>query len=231
MKNHGFEFYQNYIDKVMRLQGEVYSGIKRIINERLHVFSLENKRKALVLDVGSGGLIPYDHSLAEKITLMDLFPRSSDIILPKNAEWIVDDILLYRDKNTKYDIIILANMIHHLADKNNNIIQNMKICFNNCARLVDEKGLIYIFDGTCPAILTRLQDILYPFYSFIFLKILKFTYTRIPSLNEIIYCLHQERLSAKCEFFKQPKWIGQIYWKVPLKIYPMKYACIRASLK
>lgn len=229
--NSSFEFYHDYEERVMKLQFEVYNEIKRIINDYLHTFVLKNNRKATVLEIGSGGLISFDHRLSAKITILELFPKPNKIILPENTEWIIGDILLDEDRGKKYDLILLSSVIHHLADKNNNIIKNLKLCFNNCMKLLDINGCLYIFDGTCPPLLTKLQDICYSLYTFLLLRIFKFTYVRILSLKEIYKCLQEGGFNPSYEFFKQPKYIGQMYWRVPLKFYPLRFSCVKAYLK
>lgn len=229
--NSGFEFYHNYEERVMKLQHEVYNETKRIINEYLLRFMLENNRKATILDVGGAGLIAFDPKLAARVTILDLFTKPDKVILPENAEWVIGDILLDGVKGRKYDVIVLSSVIHHLSDMNNNILKNVRACFNNCMKLLDKNGCIYIFDGTCSPFLARLQDILYPFYTFLLLKIFKFIYVRILSLKEIDKCLEDEGFYSSYEFFKQPKWIGQIYWRVPMKLYPLEFSCIKAYRK
>jgi 2-polyprenyl-3-methyl-5-hydroxy-6-metoxy-1,4-benzoquinol methylase len=168
--NSSFEFYYDYEERVMRLQHEMYNEIKRILNEYLLRFLVENNRKATILDAGGGGLIAFDPKLSAGVTILDLFPKPNKIILPENADWIIGNILCDKANGRKYDVLLLSSVIHHLADKNNNIIKNLKSCLNNCTKLLNKNGCIYIFDGTCSPFLARLQDVYYPVQTFFFIK-------------------------------------------------------------
>lgn len=228
-----FNFSNNYSNAVMNLQPEVYNEIRRIIDEVLKNFFSANKRKPLVLDIGAAGLLPYDTSLAEKITILDLFPKPNDVQLAENVQWCIGDVLSQDIDITlstrKFDIIVMASLLHHLCDKNNNILMHIDACFRNCRRLLRKEGSIYIFEGTCPATIAKLQDIVYHLYSFL-AKILGFAFVRILTFKEILRALSNAGFTAKIVLFTQPRHMAVLFWRVPAVLYPVRISAIYASL-
>ncbi len=228
-----FEFFDNYSNSVKHLQPELYREIEKILNNEFNSFYEKNKRRPVVLDIGSAGILPYDVNLTEKTVILDLFNKPKYFQLSESSEWIKGDILSDTIvpellKNSKFDFIIMSSLLHHLCNKNNNIITNLKICFLHSRLLLSKNGKICIFESTCSHWITKFEDFFYPVYSWILLKILKFTYVRMTSFDEIITALNDAGLEAKDITFKQPRFIAQMYWRIPTKIYPLKIKAILA---
>lgn len=226
-----FEFYKNYAESAQKLQPELYDEINRILNSEFTLFFNTFNRKPIVLDIGSAGLLPYDLSLIEKCVLLDLFNKPDVLLMGSNCEWITGDILseklppLFQDISG-YDFIIMSSLLHHLCNEKNDIINNLKICFSHSRLLLSENGKICIFESTCSVNLAKIEDFFYPVYSRILLKILKFTYVRMLSVDEIIMTLNDSGLKTECIPFKQPSYIAQMYWRIPIKFYPLKISAI-----
>jgi|GEM_PF-4843902 len=232
-KNGSFEFFEDYSSAVQNLQPELYCEIKRILNNEFRLFYEINKRKPVVLDIGSAGVLPYDVNLTENIVILDLFNKPNILQLKENCEWITGDILSDQIvpillKKDKFDFIIMSSLLHHLCDDNNNIIKNLKIAFFHSRELLSKIGKICIFESTCSKPLTKMEDLVYPIYSRILLKVLKFTYVRMVSVNEITTSLHHSELQTEIIPFKQPRHIAQMYWRIPTAIYPLKIMAIFA---
>jgi len=53
----------------------------------------------------------------------------------------------------------------------------------------------------------------------------------MTSVDEIITALNDAGLQTKDIPFKQPRFIAQMYWRIPTKIYPLKIHAIFAYEK
>lgn len=234
IKSGSFEFFEDYSSSIQKIQPELYQEIRRILNDEFKLFYNKNKRKPIILDIGSAGVLPYDTKLVENVIILDLFDKPKNIILKENCQWIVGDVLsnqviqISQEIERKFDFIIMSSLLHHLCDENNNILKNLKLSFAHSKLLLSKSGKICIFESVCPKFLSKIEDLIYPIYSKILLKVLKFTYVRMVSVYEIIECLDHVKLKSEIIPFRQPRYIAQMYWKVPTSIYPLKIQAIFA---
>ena len=226
-KSGSFEFFDNYSNSVKQLQPELYLEIEKILNSEFNSFYEINKRKPVVLDIGSAGILPYDVNFTEKIIILDLFNKPKSLKLSESAEWLTGNILSTTivselTKKYRFDFIIMSSLLHHLCDENNNIMKNLKICFYQSRSLLTQNGKICIFESTCSNWITKFEDFFYPFYTWILLRILNFTFVRIISVDEIVTTLKETKFRVEFVPFTQPRYIAQMYWRIPTKIYPLK---------
>lgn len=228
-----FEFYDNYSESAQKLQPELYDEIRNILNREFNLFFDTYNRKPIVMDIGSAGLFPYDLSLMERLVILDIFDKPEELQLDPGCEWITGDILSSDlssriKRYGKFDYIIMSSLLHHLCHENNGIITNLKTCFFHSSIFLSDNGKICIFESTCPKFLTKIEDFCYPLYSKILKDILKFTFVRMLSLDEIISSLENVGLKPMIVPFKQPRYIAQMYWSVPTRFYPLKINTIFA---
>jgi len=193
-------------------------------------------RKPSIMDIGAAGVIAYDPSLCEKITIIDLFPKPSNINLPKNCIWLVGNVLSDNFNegeitHQKYDIILMSSILHHLCDYNNNILNNINKSFTNLSKVMSDNGILLIFESTCPNSIAKFEDLIYPITRQLLTKIFKFTFVRLLSLKEIELELTRADFTYEVLPFRQPKFIAQMYWRVPSCIYPLKINAILTKLK
>jgi hypothetical protein len=233
IKSGSFEFFDNYPGSVKKLQPELYGEIEKILNTEFNSFFETNQRKPVVLDIGSAGILSYNVNLTEKIVILDLFDKPEYLQLSASSEWITGDILSDNviselTKNYRFDFIIMSSLLHHLCNENNNLLKNLKVCFFHSQLLLSKNGKICIFESTCSNWIAKSEDFFYPIYSWILLKVLKFTYVRMLSVNEIVTTLKDTGLQTEWIPFKQPRYIAQMYWRIPTKIYPLKITAIFA---
>lgn len=224
-------FADNYEERVKTTQGELYEEIERILNLEIDSFILKTGFKPSLLDIGGAGLFLYDTDKLSRVTILDLFLRPDNIKMSPNSEWIKGNILDEKLVLGKYDIVIMSSLLHHLCNARNGINNNLRTCLRNVKKLLNESGRAYIFEGTCPVFFTILQDILYPVYSRILTGILKFTYVRMTSFNEIYQALKINGFSIYEIDFKQPKYVALIFKKIPTKFTPLTVHAIVAYLK
>ncbi len=189
-----FEFYDNYPDTVKKIQPELYHEIRKIMDNELNSFFTKYHRKPIILDIGSAGVLPYDQDLIENVVILDLFNKPPSLKLNNNCEWIVGDIL---SENLSprlreyggFDFIIMSSLLHHLCDENNNIVKNLEACFSRSARMLSRDGSICIFESTCSKNIAKIEDFIYPLYSKILKNLLRFTFVRMVSADEVLATL------------------------------------------
>ena len=232
-KSGSFEFFEDYSTSVRNLQPEYYSEIKRILDAEFQVFYEKNGKKPVVLDIGAAGVLPYDITLTEKIIILDLFEKPKNIQLNSCCEWVTGDILSDQIvstllKKSKFDFIIMSSLLHHLCDEKNNLMANLIIGFSHCQLLLAKQGKICVFESTCSKKLTKLEDFCYPFYSWILLNLFKFTHVRMVSVEEIISSLSYLGLQTEQISITQPRYIAQMYWRIPAHFLPLRISAIFA---
>lgn len=223
-----FESMDDFVNKAKVITPEYYQEVNRIIDRHLNDFMEKSRRKPNLADIGGAGVLSFDVTIPNKICIMDIFPKPDQLVLPDNVEWITQNIL---DENMphkeKYDIVIMSGVLHHLADKHNNIGRNVAICLKNVKGFLASGGCCLIFESICPPHFDKIQDLLYPIYSRILTKALKFPYARLLSLREITHTLKAMGSHYRMLDFKQMKQHYFAGYKVSSKIYPISYVCVK----
>jgi SAM-dependent methyltransferase len=227
-------FSDNYAEKT-KANNELNGEIKTIINNEIDKYIQRAGEKPTLLDIGCAGLYLYNPANIRKITMLDLFCKPGNVELTPNTEWFIGNILSLDSKkdlpNEQYDFIIMSSLLHHLCNSNNKIKENLFIAFQNCRHLLKKEGKILIFESTCPRIFCQIEDIIYPVYSFILVKIFKFTFVRMTCVQEIFQCLKDNSFSTSLIHIRQPKFICMLFLKIPLLFTPLKIQSIFAGLK
>ncbi|SRR6266478_6389639 len=227
-----FDFFDDYARKVYDLQPELYGEIRRLVDGKLRTFAQEFGRKPVVLDVGGAGLIPFDVSLVEHMDILDLFPMPSHVRLPDRCHWSVGDVLSAPSMAALrggYDFVLMFSLLHHLCGAKNGIRQNIATCFKNARSVLQPKGSLLIVESTCSPGMAALEDLLYPLYSVVLKRVLDFTYVRMLSTAEISDALRRAGFAETQEEFRQPKYIAQMFWRVPLWMYPLRVSFFSAK--
>ena len=227
-----FAFYEDYEKTVFALQPELYREIGSIIDSEIRRFVERTGSPPRIMDVGSAGVTPFDTALARSTTILDLFEKPPNLALKSNVVWRVGDILdTQAVKACEFDIVIISSVLHHLADRRNNVVANIELAFRNISSYLKRGGVLLIFESVCPNALATAQDLLYPVYSRILVRLFKFTYVRMLSLGEIVRALNSAGLSQEEVPFRQPSHIAQMRWRVPSKYYPLKVCCLKATTR
>lgn len=230
----GFGFFDDYAEKVYKLQPELYDEIRRIIDGKFRLFAREFGRKPVVLDIGGAGLIPFDPLLVDRMDILDLFEKPRQLRLPENCRWIVGDVLVRSSMDSlglRYDFVLMFSLLHHLCGPKNDIRNNLLACFENARSVLDrDHGSLAIVESTCSGGIALLEDALYPFYSRILRRVFGFTYVRMVSKAEITSAFEHAGLRCIEEQFRQPRYIAQMFWRVPLWIYPLRVSFFSASV-
>lgn len=222
-----FESMDDFVNKSKVITPEYYQEVNRIINRHLNEFVEEFGRKPNLADIGGAGVLSFDVTIPNKICIMDIFPKPEQLILPGNVEWVTQNILdESMPHKEKYDIVIMSGVLHHLADKDNNIRRNLTICLKNMKKILAAEGYCLIFESICPPYLDTMQDLLYPLYSRILTIAFKFPYARLLSLKEVTDALKAMDFHYKMLDFKQLKQHYFAGCKVSSKIYPISYICV-----
>jgi len=219
-----FEFFEDYYSEAQKLAPDFYKEVRKILNRTFTSFYQTYNRKPIILDVGSAGIMSYDIERIEKVVILDLFSQPNGLILSGDPDWVIGDILSDNIADRlkifgKFDYIIICGVLHHLCDEHNNIIKNLNRSLNHAMSLLSDEGAVCIFESTCPAIITKIEDFFYPLYSLILKKIFKFAFVRLLCGKEINTALVGNKFAIENIPFKQPRWIHQLYWSVPTSIY------------
>src|SRR5262249_7945551 len=158
-----------------------------------------------VLDVGSAGVVSFDPQLCESTTILDLFPQPATLHLPERVYWRVGDILQSdSEEGNRYDIVLMSSVLHHLADAGNHVLRNVRVAFENVTHRLRPSGVLLVFESFCPGVLALMQDILYPLYSRLLVRLLKFTYVRMLAVREVLDALEAAALVPEEIPFRQP---------------------------
>jgi SAM-dependent methyltransferase len=225
-----FQFFDDYEQKVYGLQPELYGEIRSILERELRLFADRTKRLPKVMDVGSAGLIPFDPELTESTTILDLFPKPPNVTLKPKVRWDVGDILEPSPPDDgNWDIVVMSSVLHHLADRQNHAVANVRRAFENISARLRPGGVLLIFESVCSPPLAIAQDLLYPVYSRVLVKLLRFTYVRMLSLTELARALLAAGLPHDELPFRQPPYIAQMRWRVPSKYYPLTVRCLKST--
>lgn len=227
-----FGFFEDYARTVYDLQPALYDEIRRIVDAKLRAFAREFGRKPVVLDVGGAGLIPFDVSLVEHLEILDLFPMPPQVRLPERCRWSVGDVLSPSSMPARtggYDFVLMFSLLHHLCGPKNGIRRNVAASFQNARSVLRPHGALLIVESTCSRRVAALQDVLYPLYSVLLKRLFKFTYVRMLAREEISEALRSAGFSDTTVEFQQPKYIAQLFWKVPLWMYPLRVSCYAAT--
>jgi hypothetical protein len=223
-----FEFYADYEKTVYELQPEMYREVQRITESELREIAKSFGRLPRVLDVGAAGLIPYDVTLAESVTILDLFPKPPSMKLKDRVLWEAGNILEHRSvDDERYEVVVMSSVLHHLADKHNNARANVALAFKNVAKRLKPGGALFIFESTCHGALSVLQDLLYPVTSRVLVSVMNFTRVRMLSRLEVMGALDGSGLVHTEVQFRQPPYIAQVRWRVPSKYYPLSISCFK----
>ena len=219
----------DFAAKVKEITPEYYQEVNRIVDKCLYDFLVNFGRKPSLLDIGGAGVLPFDFQIPDKICIMDIFQKPDQMMLPDNVEWVVQNILSedipYKEK---YDFVILSGVLHHLADKHNNIIPHLKMCLGNATKLLTGGGCCLIFESICPPHFNKIQDALYPLYSIILTKVLQFPYARFLTLREITTALNAMKLNYSMIDFKKIKQHYLVGYQVSSKICAViNYVCFQ----
>jgi hypothetical protein len=164
--------------------------------------------------------------------ILDLFPMPAHVRLPEHCRWSVGDVLSVSSLaklRGGYDFVLMFSLLHHLCGPRNGIRQNVATAFNNVRAVLQPHGSLLIVESTCSRAVAALEDVLYPLYSVILKRMLGFTYVRMLSTAEISQALRNAGLADTQEKFRQPKFIAQMFWKVPLWMYPLRVSFFSAK--
>ena len=51
----------------------------------------------------------------------------------------------------QWDVVLMSSVLHHLADRHNNAVANVKRAFRNVSARLRDDGALVIFESVCPS--------------------------------------------------------------------------------
>lgn len=128
-----FDEYEDYVQRVMSIQGTVYKNTKKEID-------LLMQGANRVLDIGNGGVINYNYENLKQLTCLDISvnQKSAEYYQNnKNIQFIEGNALDLNIPKDSYDVVIIQYVLHHLAGKTvAETIDNMGICIDEAMRVL-----------------------------------------------------------------------------------------------
>ena len=143
----------------------LYNETKKIINPII--------KDKIVLDIGSGGHVFYDHRLTKKIIILDISIEMLNSINNKNFVKINQDARnMTKVNDNSIDIILIIFALHHINGKNyKDSIESLKKTLSESYNKLNLGGEIFIIEPILNKYLFILERVFYRFTFFILKKL------------------------------------------------------------
>ena len=154
MHNHFNKIQKKYFNNIGDKK-KLYEDLKIIIDPLLI-----NKT---VLDIGSGGNIFYNHSLAKKIIILDLSDKMLDELNNEKIVKVYQDARNMTKINDKsVDLILIIFTLHHINGQSyNKSVVSLKETLNQAYKKLSPDGEIFIVEPILNDLLFFFQKILF----------------------------------------------------------------------
>ena len=166
------KYFKNIGDKK-----NLYEEIKKIINPLI--------KDKVILDIGSGGHIFYDHNLSKKIFVLDISQEMLNSMDDKNIIKINQDarnMSKVRDKTI--DIVLIIFALHHINGSSyKESIKSLKQTLNEVNSKLTDDGELFIIEPVLNTFFFAVEKL---FYKIIFLILQRFRTDMVFFYNQKI---------------------------------------------
>ncbi|MBN2121075.1 MAG: methyltransferase domain-containing protein [Candidatus Omnitrophica bacterium] len=160
------EITRKYFDRNI----EYFRKVKYLKQERLlnHIASLlESKLEGMVLDIGSGGKIPYAARNIKFFVSADISFNSLNSLKMHLKPFIFSalntDARFLPFKKNCFNFLVMSNLVHHLCgDSLKSSQANIKSVFAESFRVLDKSGRIFIIEPLVVNGAENIQKIMFP---------------------------------------------------------------------
>ena len=154
------KYFKNIGDKK-----NLYEDIKKTINPLI--------KDKIILDIGSGGHIFYDHNLSKKIFVLDISQEMLNSMDDKNLIKINQDARnMSKVKDKTIDIVLIIFALHHINGSSyKESIKSLKKTLYEVNNKLTDKGELFIIEPVLNKFLFVVEKL---FYKIIFLILQRF---------------------------------------------------------
>lgn len=172
------DYFNNLSDQYVagnELNFELLKTVKKLTSKYI---------KGDILDIGSGGIISFEHQKAKTITLTDiaeklikspkiLEDKTFKSVKSKNIKSLKASAMDLPFKKESFDVVLMFNVAHHLSVNNlSESKDNVQIAFKEVNRVLKKDG-IFIFLDNFPTLLFKVaQELSYETAYWLLLKFL-----------------------------------------------------------
>jgi len=144
-------------------------GAKKIIYEELKKIIDSLLINKIVLDIGSGGNVFYDYSLAKKIMVLDLSDKMLDELNDKQITKIYQDARnMTKINDNSVDLILIIFALHHINGQNfKESVTSLKRTLNEVYKKLSPNGEIFIVEPILSDSLFLFQKLIFKLTFFI----------------------------------------------------------------
>ena len=149
-----------------------YSKVRMEENEiNMQIAEVANPliKGSVLLDVGGGGLTPYDNGLADKLIILDLSQAMLDKINIPGAELVCDDARsMDKIEDVSVDVVLCSLCLHHISGSTyKKSCENMRNVIVSAKKKLKVGGKLIIVEPVCNSFWSFFERLLYPVTKFI----------------------------------------------------------------
>lgn len=158
---------EDYAEQIMATQPAFYQNAGALLDGQL-------PEGGMVLDIGNGGVINYDHKRLAQLDCGDLvvsMQASKKYSAFPNIRFFQADILDLADiPSSHYDAVVIQCVIHHLAGESfSSSCERVNAAVAECLRVLKPGGRLLVIESTVAGWFETVERALYPLMQAFFL--------------------------------------------------------------
>jgi ubiquinone/menaquinone biosynthesis C-methylase UbiE len=192
-------------------------------------------RTGSLLDIGNGGVFPYDTSGVGQITALDLFlgslpPELLRSHFPQNAVAKEGSALSIPEADNSFDMVLMVMLLHHLAGKDWRASwRNAQTAIAEAWRVLRPGGRLLIVESCIPQWFFAFERPAFSLLTRMFKSVLSHPITIQYPVAMIEAELRQKSQSLKVEKIPKGSAVLQFGFKVPSFMTPVQVFALEAK--